>query len=411
MHIIRIVTLVLALAVFAPVTAYGANEVTVSDDTILVLPADGSQYTLSSGSKFDYLEILTSTFHFSMSGGSIITLTSADKKNFVSVPVISVTCSANQSSITLSFAAGAPTQPVDITPSSTCDAAAGPGGGSPSIGQSAPSGGGGSPPPAPPPPSPSPAPAPVPSSVQPPAPPPSGQQPPPPPIKLTPPVSPLIFKNLFPGNRGKEVRQLQLLLAQDKSVYPSGIANGVYGPATRNAVKKFQAKYGIAQTGNLGPATRTKLQQVFGGQAAAPATPPPTLETPTARTPGIQGSAEFSINLQRGNKGDDVTRLQQLLSTDTDIYPEASVNGVFGPATQRAVARFQEKHGITPNGRVGPLTRSKLQEVFGNQTRVLPIPQTPVATQTAPKSKSPQIDSLQEQIAKLQKMLLELKKK
>lgn len=67
--------------------------------------------------------------------------------------------------------------------------------------------------------------------------------------------------------RGDEVRQLQTLLRQDKTLYPNGIVNGTFGPATTRAVKNFQKKYGIAQTGTVGPATRAKLIQVFGGQA------------------------------------------------------------------------------------------------------------------------------------------------
>ncbi|MFA6339137.1 MAG: peptidoglycan-binding domain-containing protein [Candidatus Paceibacterota bacterium] len=41
------------------------------------------------------------------------------------------------------------------------------------------------------------------------------------------------------------------------------------------------------------------------------------------------------------------------------------VNGSFGPATTRAVKRFQQKYGISQTGTVGPVTRAKINELFG----------------------------------------------
>lgn len=280
----------LAVLIFAPITALAA-VVTVSDDTILALPSDNSEYTLSGGSTFEELFIDTnsSSFIFNMAGGQSITLTSADKRTLTSSPAFTVTCGTTQSSVTLTLASGAAAQPVIVTPGGTCSGAGG--GGSPSVGQVTPttapasSGGGGSPPP---PSSPAPTPTPAPKTPVPAVPTPGGT----PPVgsgKL-PPVAAFVqsvfFKNLSPGNRGDAVRELQTLLRQDKTIYPQGIANGVFGPATVRAVKKFQKKYGIPQTGTTGPLTRTKLMQVFGGQktnAPAPVPAPAPAPQPSSR--------------------------------------------------------------------------------------------------------------------------------
>jgi len=65
----------------------------------------------------------------------------------------------------------------------------------------------------------------------------------------------------------------------------------------------------------------------------------------------------------------EVITLQIFLARDKKIYPEASVSGFFGSATEKAVMRFQEKYSITRKGvvgygQVGPKTRTKVNELL-----------------------------------------------
>jgi peptidoglycan hydrolase-like protein with peptidoglycan-binding domain len=65
-------------------------------------------------------------------------------------------------------------------------------------------------------------------------------------------------------SKGDDVKKLQKILAQDKSLYPEGLITGYFGPMTLAAVKKFQVKYGIAKPGDdgyghVGPKTRAVL--------------------------------------------------------------------------------------------------------------------------------------------------------
>lgn len=76
----------------------------------------------------------------------------------------------------------------------------------------------------------------------------------------------------------------------------------------------------------------------------------------------------FLQNLKRGSKGADVTQLQQFLAQDTTIYPEGTVSGFYGPGTERAVSRFQEKYGLAKKGQrgygtCGPATRAKINSL------------------------------------------------
>lgn len=69
---------------------------------------------------------------------------------------------------------------------------------------------------------------------------------------------------------------------------------------------------------------------------------------------------EFTRNLYRGTRGNDVSLLQQFL-IDAGVYPEALITGYFGPLTQKALQVFQEEQSITPaRGYLGPVTRSKI---------------------------------------------------
>ena len=88
-------------------------------------------------------------------------------------------------------------------------------------------------------------------------------------------------------------------------------------------------------------------------------------------------TGEFSSNLRRGIQNQEVRLLQQCLADQPGIYPEGTINGVFGPSTEQAVIRFQEKYAqeiLAPsglakgNGEVRAGTRAKLNEICFPQT-------------------------------------------
>lgn len=75
------------------------------------------------------------------------------------------------------------------------------------------------------------------------------------------------------GQRAEEVKNLQTMLSQDKTIYPEGIISGYYDFLTVKAVQKFQEKYNIARSGKLGygiagPKTRAKLNELYASKSS-----------------------------------------------------------------------------------------------------------------------------------------------
>lgn len=72
--------------------------------------------------------------------------------------------------------------------------------------------------------------------------------------------------NLNLGSSGQKVRQVQEQLAAISSVYsaiPTIIADGIYGPATAEAVRTFQSVFGLPQTGIIDFATWYKISHIY----------------------------------------------------------------------------------------------------------------------------------------------------
>jgi peptidoglycan hydrolase-like protein with peptidoglycan-binding domain len=57
---------------------------------------------------------------------------------------------------------------------------------------------------------------------------------------------PVLFKY---GMRDEDIKLLQEMLAQDKTIYPEGLATGFFGQLTQNAVKRLQKLYDFPETG------------------------------------------------------------------------------------------------------------------------------------------------------------------
>jgi peptidoglycan hydrolase-like protein with peptidoglycan-binding domain len=130
---------------------------------------------------------------------------------------------------------------------------------------------------------------------------------------------------------GSEGRQVQLL--QKALGLP---VDGIYGPETEAAVRKFQAAHGLAVDGIVGPATSAALSGSSSSTAFA-------ADLSTSSTGEALGAAS-GVGTPEGA----VKQLQSALHVSAD--------GNFGPETEAAVRRLQARHGLTVDGIVGPAT-------------------------------------------------------
>lgn len=73
---------------------------------------------------------------------------------------------------------------------------------------------------------------------------------------------------------------------------------------------------------------------------------------------------ELKDNLREGVTDEDVKKIQEMLATDSDLYPRGIVSGYFGPLTKDALKRFQARHELALTGEVDAATKKLMLEYF-----------------------------------------------
>lgn len=164
------------------------------------------------------------------------------------------------------------------------------------------------------------------------------------------------------GDTGRIVRSLQYMLAVVADYYPEVRpveVDGVYGEQTANAVRDFQALAGLPVDGITGPDTWRRLYPTYLN----------LVDTYGVSARGI--SLYPGLSLSVGARGEDVSTLQTFLariSRSISGIPPVTVDGIFGPGTERAVIALQELYGLIPNGVVGSLTWDAAATLYADLT-------------------------------------------
>ena len=166
------------------------------------------------------------------------------------------------------------------------------------------------------------------------------------------------------GSRGPFVTVIQTELNRISRNYPAipriPEVDGIFGPKTEAAVRKFQEVFGLDVDGVVGKATWYALVRLYTA----------VLSLSELRSQGQQFYAvdwAYPSGLQQGARGDKVRHLQYMLSVLSEYIPripQVTVDGIFGPATRTAVLAAQGWFGLPQTGVVDEDTWDEIYDQF-----------------------------------------------
>ena len=166
------------------------------------------------------------------------------------------------------------------------------------------------------------------------------------------------------GSRGPNVVTVQVELNRIAQNYPAipkiPVVDGIYGPRTEAAVRKFQEIFDLTPDGVVGPATWYALVRLYTG----------VLSLSELRSLGqtfYANSWTYPNALQQGDRGEKVRILQYMLSILSEFIPEippVEIDGIFGPATRQAVVSVQRRFGLPQTGAVDADTWDEIYDQF-----------------------------------------------
>ena len=125
----------------------------------------------------------------------------------------------------------------------------------------------------------------------------------------------------------------------------AGQADGIWGPDSQAALERFQQTRNVQVTGQLNQATAATLGVAPGELLAARPAQPPAAASSGVVMPEIVSQAAVR-NVQQ--------RLRSL------GFYRGAIDGLWGPATQAAIERFQQGRGLQSSGQVNPATLQAL---------------------------------------------------
>lgn len=162
------------------------------------------------------------------------------------------------------------------------------------------------------------------------------------------------------GSRGNEVKLIQYylnFLSFFNNRLPSIDADGIFGPATDNAVKAFQSEYGLTADGIVGRDTWNRLQDAYFS----------TLNSLPDEYRSYSSLLYPGYVITTGASGNVVTQLQTFLNViaaNNSAVPSVAVDGVYGNETRNAVIAVQKLSGLEQTGAVGALTWNAIVNLY-----------------------------------------------
>lgn len=174
------------------------------------------------------------------------------------------------------------------------------------------------------------------------------------------------------GSGGNDVYILQNQLNRISDNYPAipkiSPADGVFRQSTEDAVRKFQELFSLDPDGIVGKATWYKIKRYYTAVKGLGELSSEGISLEEATPP-------FEQILRLGSRGEAVRVVQYYLNVIAyfnDALNPVAFDGIFGPATEKAVRDFQQYYGLTPDGIVGRNTWNRMQDIYLQIVRSLP---------------------------------------
>jgi len=181
------------------------------------------------------------------------------------------------------------------------------------------------------------------------------------------------------GSSGRHVKQLQEDLTE-LQLY-DGKISGNAGEKTVAAIRAFQKKYNLTEDGVAGASTYAKIEKVLGR---------------TDSKYGLSGSVSGSGS--NAASGSDAVKTVQEGLKKLGLY-SGQITGNVGEKTEAAIRAFQQKYGLTVDGKAGGKTLAKLEEVLGGKASS--TEQTASSEPKAPAADTKDVMTLQEGLKEL----------
>ena len=175
------------------------------------------------------------------------------------------------------------------------------------------------------------------------------------------------------GSVNDNVRTVQLRLNRIGKNYPSipkiPDPDGIFGPETEAAVRRFQEIFSLTPDGIVGRATWYYIRRIYNGVKRLNEIDAEgiALEEVTAQYPGVLREGDVSLG---------VLNLQYFINYLSGYYatiPPLVLDGNFGPATRAAVIDAQNTFALPADGIVGAVTWEAIYNAYLGIVSTIPL--------------------------------------
>lgn len=166
------------------------------------------------------------------------------------------------------------------------------------------------------------------------------------------------------GDAENNVLDKQIQLNRISANYPSipkiNPVDGIFGPETEDAVRRFQQIFELPVTGEIDKATWYRISYLF--------TSVKRLSELNSEGLSLEDIGnQYPASLRRGDRGNDVKSFQYYLATVAEFYESIrpiAVDGIFGEQTESAVKDAQTTFGIDPSGIADQATWNAIYDAY-----------------------------------------------